>query len=244
MLPYSPNASLSDLSANGLLDDKFPSPHFYVRQPHCVQIIQLVEADAPPPPKVSSVIDSHSWASSSYYSSEYSESATSEDDADEEDEACTSYCSSDASPEELEASPSEHSKSSAAESSDTYSLRIKRILAWREDFYSQAQSAISEPSSPSLKRKLELDGDEDDNASHSSKRSRRSQASSVDSEDSLIMMVDAAPIGITSHPSSSLCMHSCPACDSFFDTPQSLRQHGLDAQANEACCVAVQYAFE
>jgi hypothetical protein len=58
------------------------------------------------------------------------------------------------------------------------------------------------------------------------------------------MMVDAASIGITSPSSSSLCMHSCPACDSFFDTPQSLRQHGLDAQANEACCVAVQYAFE
>lgn len=143
MLPYSPNASLSDLSANGLLDDKFPSPHFYVRQPHCVQIIQLVEADAPPPPKVSSVIDSSSWASSSYYSSEYSESAASEEDEDDEDEACTSYCSSDASPEELEASTSEHSKSSSVESSDTYSLRIKRILAWREDFYSQAQSAIS-----------------------------------------------------------------------------------------------------
>lgn len=141
MLPYSSNASLSDLSANGLLEDKFPSPHFYVRQPHCLQIIQLVEADAPPPPKVSSVIDTSSWASSSDYSSEYSESATSEDD--EEEEACSSYCSSDASPEELEASTSEHSKFSSSESSDTYSLRIKRILAWREDFYSQAQSAIS-----------------------------------------------------------------------------------------------------
>ena len=128
--------------------------------------------------------------------------------------------------------------------------------------------ARAEPSSPSLKRKLELvDGDEDDNvsldfnyaknvfagyakclaslqASHSSKRSRRSQGSSVDSGDSLMMMVDATSIGITSPSSSSLCMHSCPACDSFFDTPQSLRQHGLDAQANEACCVAVQYAFE
>lgn len=65
--------------------------------------------------------------------------------------------------------------------------------------------------------------------SHTSKRSR-SQASSQGEGSS----------------SSSLGAHSCPACDASFDSLLSLRQHGRDALAGakEACCVAVEYAFE
>ena len=63
-LVASPNSSLSDLQ---ILDDKpfIPAQHFYVRQPNCLQIIQLVEADAPPPPPARKAISSSSFASSS-----------------------------------------------------------------------------------------------------------------------------------------------------------------------------------
>jgi hypothetical protein len=106
----------------------------------------------------------------------------------------------------------------------------------------EADREITEPALPlSLKRKLSLDDDEIEivrffivftyinvtdtmypQASQSSKRSRSVAPSSV----------------------SSLGLHSCPACDASFDTEQSLRQHGTDATANEACSVAVEYAFE
>jgi hypothetical protein len=101
---------------------------------------------------------------------------------------------------------------------------------WRE--HSEAPHLVSDASS-SLKRKLEeMDEfvlDNSDNVSHTSKRSR-SHGSSVSSH---------------SISSEELNMHPCPACDAFFPTLQSLRQHGQrDALTNEACCVAVEYAFE
>lgn len=66
--------------------------------------------------------------------------------------------------------------------------------------------------------------------SHTSKRSR-SQASSISSH---------------SISSAELNMHPCPACDASFPTLQDLRQHGQrgSAQSSEACCIAVEYAFE
>ena len=85
-------------------------------------------------------------------------------------------------------------------------------------------------------RRLSLDNISDlskfnlSQVSHASKRSR-SQASSISSH---------------SISSAELNMHPCPACDASFPTLQSLRQHGQrgSAQSNEACCIAVEYAFE
>ena len=146
----SPSSSLSDLQILtaahpiDIIDNNKPfSPqHFYVRQPHCLQIIQLEEADAlpPPPPQAHKAISSSSFASSSYYSSSYySESAVSgaysdedAEDDEEEEEMGSSYCSSDE--EEDDEVPG------SVQSPETYALRMKRILAWREHF--DAASAL------------------------------------------------------------------------------------------------------
>lgn len=149
------------------------------------------------------------------------------DEEEEEESVCSSYCSSD-SP--LDSQAAVQSQSTLPQS-DSLAVRMKRILVWRE--HSEAPQLISDVSS-SLKRKLEemdeLLVDNSDNVSHTSKRSR-SHGSSVSSH---------------SISSAELNMHPCPACDAFFPTLQSLRQHGKrDApHTNEACCVAVEYAFE
>ncbi|RDB23835.1 hypothetical protein Hypma_008949 [Hypsizygus marmoreus] len=225
MFDYAMLGPLTGSSTEALNDDpKFSSGHVYFRQQHTVQIIQLVEGPPPPPRNITSVI-ADSYASSSAYSSGYSSSSSSTHEDDES--ACSSYCSSDMPPEQPD-SPLCGDESGAALrpglSTETYSS-TKRILAWRENFSSQLSATSSEPALPtSLKRKFGLE-DGDDDMSHSSKRSR-SQASQ----------------GGTSIL--SLGLHSCPACDASFMTRQSLRQHGRDAKANEACCVAVEYAFE
>ncbi|KAF5362025.1 hypothetical protein D9756_002744 [Leucocoprinus leucothites] len=189
------------------------------QQHHTVQIIQLVEGPPPPPRNIASAFaaSSSSYVSSSTYSESWDDEQEEECEGDEEEEeVCESYCSSEAA-EDLNYCDQ---RSSAT---DTYSLRMKRILAWRENFSAQISATLSEPTLPSsLKRKLSLD--DDDIASQSSKRSRSSTT---------------APSSV-----SSLGLHSCPACDASFDTEQSLRQHGNDAMANEACSVAVEYAFE
>ncbi|THU88076.1 hypothetical protein K435DRAFT_842317 [Dendrothele bispora CBS 962.96] len=202
------------------VDEKLSATHLYCHQQHTVQIIQLVEA--PPPPR--RVLNNDSYYSSSS-SSDYSES---EEDVDE-DEDCSSYCSSE---DDAEAMPSPqqqlHSKPislDASSSTETYSIRMKRILAWRENFSAHMSATLSEPSlSTSLKRKINID-DHDDAMSHSSKRSRSESSHSG---------------------ASSLGALSCPACDASFDTRQDLRQHGREALAgaNEACFTAVDYAFE
>lgn len=187
-LVASPNSSLSDLQ---ILDDKpfVASPHFYVRQPHCLQIIQLEEADTLPPPPAHKAISSSSFASSSYYSSSYySESeAYSEDDEEEDQEMCSSYCSSEEE-FDLDEEDSENNAKSlpgSVQSPETYSLRMKRILAWREHFDAASTLLVggalslssicqstdlsswpfteSTPSSKSLKRKLDTmcEGDEE-----------------------------------------------------------------------------------
>ncbi|KAG6899699.1 hypothetical protein C0993_007859 [Termitomyces sp. T159_Od127] len=154
------------------------------------------------------------------YSSSYSSSVEGDDD---NESACSSYCSSDLPPEQSESQLDDPSDSLEL-SRETFST-TKRILAWREDFSAHMSATASEISLPStLKRKINFE-DGDDTMSRSSKRSR-SQASQG----------DASVL--------SLGMHSCPACDTSFMTLQSLRQHGHDAKANEACCVAVEYAFE
>ncbi|KAF5332184.1 hypothetical protein D9611_008131 [Ephemerocybe angulata] len=138
----------------------------WLRQPHAyggMQIIQLVEADAPPPARSCGSSFGQS-SGSSYWSSDYSESACSQDEESEdsqydqeydeegvqedreEEEVCSSYCSS-AEGEERE----EVWRDGVKET-----LRMKRILAWREDFYVQMQdlAAATAQSPPSRKRKL------------------------------------------------------------------------------------------
>jgi hypothetical protein len=166
-------------------------------------------------------------APSSYYdSTEYSSSE--EEEEEEEEELCSSYCSSDLPPEVLECPESEaFVKPPFSPESDD--IRMKRILAWRENFSAAMSATFSDSiTTTSLKRKFPgdfPDEDDDEIMSHSSKRSRMS-----DDESSSV---------------SSFGEHSCPACDVTFPTRQSLRQHGLDAaKSNEACSVAVEYAFE
>jgi len=199
-----------------MLDSSKRSPSaLYSYQPYTVQIIQLVEG--PPPPRRAVIkLNPSSYASSSSQSSEeYSED-------EEEESICSSYCSSvDPVP------PTGQPVIALSEPSpETYALRMKRILAWRENFSSQLSATLVEPSlSSTLKRKLQCDDKdrESDVMSRSSKRSRSSQGGSS---------------------ASSLGDHSCPACDACFDSRQDLRLHGRQAGANEACFVAVEYAFE
>lgn len=133
-------------------DDKhqFPGSQIFLRQQHTVQIIQLVEGPPPPPRRITSVIGDGQASSSSSYasSSEYSSSSASdeEEDDDEEDEesACSSYCSSDLPPEQL--SSPHYDDSSAPRSdpfSETHSIRMKRILAWRENFSTHLTDTLS-----------------------------------------------------------------------------------------------------
>ncbi|KAG5341543.1 hypothetical protein E4T56_gene3190 [Termitomyces sp. T112] len=218
LVPFS--LSASDAQSHTSVDNKYPSQHLLLRQPYTVQIIQLVEGPPPPPRiKISSAIGDTS--SEHYYSSSYSSSA--EDNNADNESACSSYCSSDIPPEQS-GSQLEKPSNSLELSRETFSV-TKRILAWRENFSAHMSATASEVSLPStLKRKIRLAHD-DDIMSRSSKRSR-SQTSQG----------DASVL--------SLGVHSCPACDASFTTLQSLRQHGHDARANEACCVAVEYAFE
>ncbi|KAF9482661.1 hypothetical protein BDN70DRAFT_904613 [Pholiota conissans] len=204
--------------------DKEPTGALYLRQPHTV--IELVEVAAPPPRRISSVINSSSAASSSYSSSSSSSSSFDDeeemevDEEEEEESVCSSYCSSDDYAPEPQAA---QAFSLTSSDSGAFARRMKRILLWREN----SEAPLSD--SP-LKRKLEEIEEpaaDDDNVSHCSKRSR-SQGSCMSTH---------------SISSAELNMHPCPACDAFFPTLQSLRLHGQRG-GNEACCVAVEYAFE
>jgi len=192
--------------------------HLYLRT---VQIIQLVEGP-PPPRRITSTIDNTSSSSSDC------ESSSSSSDSDSAS-LCSSYCSSDLPPEHLSSETSQALHSADANGSDdeTFSVRMKRILAWRENFASTMGTTTCSGNdlSLALKRKSDEHGN-DDAHSHSSKRSRSQKSS------------QAGLCGTT------LDAHSCPACDAFFPSRQRLRQHGLDAGSNGACSVAVEYAFE
>ncbi|KAJ3867341.1 hypothetical protein EV359DRAFT_78669 [Lentinula novae-zelandiae] len=195
------------------VDRKFNATHLYY-QPHAVQIIQLVECSPP-----ARILSPESFASSSGSSSSY---------CSEEESECSSYCSS-VEPLAENSSPAfVHDEPSPL--SETYNIRMKRILAWREDFSSHLSTTMSDPNiASSLKRKMSANSDDNDAISHTSKRSR--SHSSRDERRTRC---------------SSLSALSCPACDASFDTHKDLRQHGYDARvgANEACFVAVDYAFE
>ncbi|KAI6111621.1 hypothetical protein EV401DRAFT_1868293 [Pisolithus croceorrhizus] len=139
------------------LDSKVPSGHLYVREPHAIQIIQLVEASPPPPRNISS--------------------------SDEEE--CSSYCSSVVTPDESckdrEPAPWADDTYSIrmkrvhlwrdAVTKGTLSPRIcPRFLT---------SFGFSDPSSPCssspLKRKLNSHHDDDDNSSrYPSKPPKRS----------------------------------------------------------------------
>ncbi|KAF8904987.1 hypothetical protein CPB85DRAFT_1255119 [Mucidula mucida] len=170
---------------------QMPAPR---KAQYSVQIIQLVECTPPPPRRASSFASS---GSSPYTSS-------SEDDDESLYDEMEEYCSSD----EDEDGPE---LADAAEG-----LRMKRILAWRENFSSTFLGDLSSPCT--LKRKPDTADCHITLSAPSSKRPRSQ----------------------TSHTSSTLSALSCPACDGFFDTHDGLREHAQ----SEACAVAVQYAFE
>ncbi|KAG5653313.1 hypothetical protein H0H81_001184 [Sphagnurus paluster] len=130
--------SVSSSDVHNHDDPKFSTGHLYLRQPHTVQIIQLVEGPPPPPRKITSVIN----ASTSAYSSSYSSSSTSSED---DESLCSSYCSSDLPPEQSD-SPLGDQESTALHSElphETYST-TKRILAWRENFSAHLSTTASD----------------------------------------------------------------------------------------------------
>jgi len=188
--------------------------HLYLRQQRTLEIIQLVEGP-PPPRRIASSLASSSY---SYYDSEPSSSS------DEESESlCSSYCSSDV---RLDSDTSQAQRSADRSDDTTFSIRMKRILAWRENFSSTMGTACSDTSS--LKRKFNISDElpDGDDISHSSKRTCSHKTLQG---------------GLSA---SALNAYPCPACDAFFPSRQRLRQHGLNADANEACCAAVEYALE
>lgn len=201
-----------------VLDDVNAKSRLYCRQQYSVQIIQLVEG--PPPPRQAVTDDSYTSSSSSYTSASDSEGSSICDDGDEESIG-SSYCSSDDYQED--ASSRELSEPGHERSGSPGAIRMKRILAWRANFSTNyrttmADSALSSP----LKRKSDSALYSNEHTlPHTSKRSRSSSRSEM-----------------------STSAISCAACDSFFDTQQSLRRHGQAKGASEACSVAVQYAFE
>ena len=82
---------------------------------HALQIIQLVEG--PPPPKLSAPDSSRA----------------SSDDDDDDESSCESYCSS----------AQGGDADLCARSTDSYVLRMKRILAWRDNFSVQMSTTLS-----------------------------------------------------------------------------------------------------
>ncbi|KAI0796176.1 hypothetical protein C8Q75DRAFT_364943 [Abortiporus biennis] len=204
-----------------------PGP-LYLRQPRTLEIIQLVEVDAPPRQQPSSFASSSVPSSSAYSASSTSSDFDPDDEqqqSEEEESVVSSYCSSD---------EEEMVERKIGPYDDTYGTRINRILTWRENFAKAMGVAIphntaSHASHLLLKRKMEEDGD-DDAVSLSSKRSRHSEPA------------EQPPKNYWAHR--RLSSHSCPACDACFNTRQSLQQHGKESQLNDACRVAVEYGLE
>lgn len=100
-------------------NEKVNPGHLYVRQPHAIQIIQLVEG--PPPPRR---ISSATQSSSASFSSGSSYPSTS----DSEEDDCSSYCSSYVTHPD----PSQD-REPVAWTDDTYHVRMKRIHDWRDN---------------------------------------------------------------------------------------------------------------
>ncbi|KAH9939147.1 hypothetical protein B0H21DRAFT_757325 [Amylocystis lapponica] len=206
-----------DFPPQSCMDKGAPHSPLFLQE-RTLEIIQLIEVPAPPRAQRSSTKFSSSVASSSYTSS--SSSSTNPDSVEES--AISSYCSSDAE------------DCCVSVPDDTYTTRLKRVLAWRENHAKATglplDSSSSLPHAP--KRKSDSDdlhlGDDTDAASHTSKRSRRSEPARTR----------------TAWPQRRLSAHSCPACDAPFATPQSLQAHGQESPFSDACREAVEYGFE
>lgn len=146
LAPVVPSMSMSLGSSDHLTfhHDKVHSDHLCFGQPYTVQIIQLVEGPPPPPRRITaSVIDD---SSASSYSSEYSDSSSfvSDEDDEEEESVCSSYCSSDDElPLELPQSEESTVLLPAESSTESYSIRMKRILAWRENFSAALSTTLT-----------------------------------------------------------------------------------------------------
>lgn len=154
-------------------DDKRYLPHM----PCPLQIIQLVEVAAPP-----------RRIPSSYYSSSRSSSSDSES-------ICSSYCSSNNVDEAVQDHQRFNKLALIPQSADDdYALRMKRILAWRENFSAYLSVTISGQShisrkggqpfsfisptdgglSSSLKRKLQCEDNDSDTVCGSQAKLHRS----------------------------------------------------------------------
>ncbi|KAF5381444.1 hypothetical protein D9757_009027 [Collybiopsis confluens] len=147
------------------VDAKFNATHLYYQTQHAVQIIQLVECAPPPPRRILS-------PEQSSYSSCLSSSYCSEEE--EEESECSSYCSSIEPVLEQSCPPQPATSESADTDTDTYGLRMKRILAWREDFSSHLSSTLSDTSistSSLKKRKMSISAEDIDSVSLVSSRS-------------------------------------------------------------------------
>lgn len=136
MFDNSPSMSSIILHPHVLDHPKLNPGHLFLRQQRTVEIIQLVEGPPPPPRRITSVINSScaGSSSSSYYSSEY-DSSPSEEEAES---VCSSYCSSDDFVEQPESEEQE-----ASRPDETYTIRMKRIMAWRENFSTDMSTLCS-----------------------------------------------------------------------------------------------------
>jgi hypothetical protein len=113
-----------------------PAPHIYYQQ-HTLQIIQLVEGQPPPPRRMGSIAPSDSSASSSSSSSEFDSESDSDDESIQ-----SSYCSSDDRPmhQPWSEQPPPYPFSIP---DDTYSYRMKRVFAWRDNSSSDSDTSSS-----------------------------------------------------------------------------------------------------
>ncbi|KAA1469003.1 hypothetical protein DENSPDRAFT_878576 [Dentipellis sp. KUC8613] len=214
-----------------------PNPHLFVRQPHALQIIQLVECTSPPPQTKypASLIPSSSYPSDDSDNDSYESAST----PPEDDEPCSSYCSS-AADEPCSAPlpplpPLQYPRDPTID--DTYAVRMRRIRAWRDALLAKEStlSDSSAPIPPSRKRK----------ASDSHCTADICPAAPPHAHCSPAPPRKLARSPSPSPSARSLSAHSCPACDADFPSPQSLRQHGrASASMNDACRVAVEYGFE
>ncbi|KIY44976.1 hypothetical protein FISHEDRAFT_77007 [Fistulina hepatica ATCC 64428] len=191
--------------------------HGQVLYPDLYQVIELVECP-PPPPRIAT---GNSVYSSSLYTSE-SESSVSDDD-----EAVSSYCSSDTPVTPVELVSSCSGGGGWPGSKEQVFLNVKpsnlsRILLWRQ----QSLLCSSEPTTVKPRvsqREGRSDGVE------SNARRMRSEGTCSD--------LGRGNDALTS-------VFSCPACDVTFPDRESLRQHGEDTSTSPPCASAVQYALE
>ncbi|KAJ7261992.1 hypothetical protein C8J57DRAFT_461107 [Mycena rebaudengoi] len=166
-LPHTPRPYSYDIMEFGAamdVDIKLPYNTLEHARP-AIQVIQLVEMEGPPPrralPPASSSASSSSPSSSS--------APSSDEECDEDGEGDEEYCSSDdADDEGIKKDDYDDAYSPLESSTETYARRMKRILAWREDFSASLQVEVYPPTAT---RKRSAPND-DATPSRASKRSR------------------------------------------------------------------------